>query len=345
MKSLFYLLFLNFIFSCTPNYKNIKKNNRGTTLAEIKKRGKVNCIINTGLPGFASPDDKGYWKGFDIDFCRAVAAAVLKDRDKVNFITATGKNRFTKLNSKEGDLIFRNTTITFTRDVDVKMNFVGVNYYDGQGFMVPKKLKIKSSKNLNGVSVCIQTGTTTELNLADYFSENKMKYKGITVETNAEAKEAFLAGRCDVYTTDASGLASSRASFKKPDDYMILPEIISKEPLGPAVREGDEKWADIVRWVLNATIIADELGLTSKNIDVLLKDSNNSEIQRLLGKKGNQGEQLGLDNEWAYRVLKQVGNYGEIFARNIGEKTPLALKRGLNKQWNKGGLLYAPPFR
>ena len=314
------------------------------TLEDVKSRGELRCVVSTGINGFAYPDESGTWKGFDIDFCRATAAAVLGSASKIKAVTSTGKTRFTKLNSGEGDVLWRNTTITFSRDVGVKLTFVGVNYYDGQGFMVNKSLGVKSAKELDGASVCIQTGTTTELNLADFFRTNNMSYEAVAIEKNSEARAAYLAGRCDIYTTDASGLAATRATFPSPSDHMILPEIISKEPLGPATRQGDDQWADIVRWVYNATVTAEELGVTSSNVDSM-KNSNNPEILRMLGVEGSQGEELGLSKDWAYQIIKQVGNYGEIFERNIGENTPIGLSRGLNQLWTKGGLQYSPPFR
>ena len=314
------------------------------TLEDVKSRGELRCVVSTGINGFAYPDESGTWKGFDIDFCRATAAAVLGSASKIKAVTSTGKTRFTKLNSGEGDVLWRNTTITFSRDVGVKLTFVGVNYYDGQGFMVNKSLGVKSAKELDGASVCIQTGTTTELNLADFFRTNNMSYEAVAIEKNSEARAAYLSGRCDIYTTDASGLAATRATFPSPSDHMILPEIISKEPLGPATRQGDDQWADIIRWVYNATVTAEELGVTSSNVD-RMKSSNNPEILRMLGVEGSQGEELGLSKDWAYQIIKQVGNYGEIFERNIGENTPIGLSRGLNQLWTKGGLQYSPPFR
>ena len=314
------------------------------TLEDVQSRGTLRCVVSTGIAGFAQPDANGVWGGFDIDFCRATAAAVLGDASKMEAVTSTGKTRFTKLNAGEGDVLWRNTTITFSRDVGVKLRFHGVNYYDGQGFMVNKSLGISSAKELDGASVCIQTGTTTELNLADYFSSNGMKYEPVTIETNDEARQNYEANRCDVYTTDASGLASTRSALPNPDAHMVLPEIISKEPLGPATRHGDDQWSDIITWVLNATITAEELGVTSANVDQQ-KSSNNPEVRRLLGVDGSQGSELGLSNDWAYQIIKQIGNYGEIFERNIGVNTPLGIARGLNALWTDGGLIYSPPFR
>ncbi|MGB0629595.1 MAG: amino acid ABC transporter substrate-binding protein [Alphaproteobacteria bacterium] len=316
------------------------------TLDDVRTRGHLNCGINTGLVGFAAPDDKGVWRGFDVDFCRAVAAAVFGDASKVKYTNLTGKTRFTALRSREIDVLSRNTTWTFSRDVDLQLTFVGVNYYDGQGFMIPKKLGVNSAKDLSGASVCIQTGTTTELNLSDYFRTNKMTYQPVPVETNSEALTNYLAGRCDVYTTDASGLAATRVATDNPDAHVVLPEIISKEPLGPVVRQGDDQWADIVRWTLNAQIAAEEYGVTSANVERLAAGSANPEIARLLGKSELQGRaRLGLAPDWSVRVISQVGNYGEVFARNLGTGTPLGIARGLNGMWTKGGLMYAPPFR
>ena len=315
------------------------------TLDDVKARGKLNCGINTGLVGFAAPDANGRWEGFDVAVCRAVAAAVLGDQEAVDFVNLTGKTRFTALASGEIDLLSRNTTWTFTRDVDLKFEFIGINYYDGQGFIVPKALGVSSAKDLDGATVCIQTGTTTELNLADFFRTNNMTYEPVPIETEAEARQQYLAGACDTYTTDASGLAAARASYENPGDHVILPEIISKEPLGPLVRHGDPEWGDIARWTLNALIAAEELGITSANIDEMLNGTDNPEINRILGTEGNLGEMLGLDADWAVRAIKAGGNYGEIFARYLGESTPVGLARGLNAQWKDGGLLYAPPFR
>ena len=314
------------------------------TLEDVKARGKVRCVVSTGIAGFAAPDASGVWKGFDIDFCRATAAAVLGNANAFEPVTSTGKTRFTKLNAGEGDVLWRNTTVTFTRDVSVKLRFHGINYYDGQGFMVKKSLGVSSAKDLDGASVCIQTGTTTELNLADYFSSNNMSYEAVTIETNDEARQNYEAGRCDVYTTDASGLSSTRSALPDPDAHMVLPEIISKEPLGPATRHGDDQWSDIITWVLNATVTAEELGVNSSNVDKM-KNSNNPEIRRMLGSDGSQGAELGLSNDWAYQIIKQVGNYAEIFENNIGVNTPLGIERGLNALWTKGGLQYSPPFR
>ena len=315
------------------------------TLADVKAAGEVKCGINTGLPGFAYTDDKGTWTGFDVAYCKALAAAVFGDASKVNFVNLTGKNRFPALSSGEIDVLSRNTTWTFSRDVDLGFTFVGVNYYDGQGFIGRKALGAKHVKELDGASVCIQTGTTTELNLADYFRANKIKYEPVPIETNEEARTAYEAERCDVYTTDASGLAATRSTFADADKHMVFPEIISKEPLGPLVRQGDDQWADIARWTLNALINAEELGITQANVDKMAVKGDNPEINRMLGSEGALGEMLGLSNSWAVAVIKAEGNYGEIFERYLGKNTPLALERGQNALYKDGGLLYAPPMR
>ena len=315
------------------------------TLDDVKARGELNCGVTTGLVGFAAPDANGQWAGFDVDYCRALAAAVLGDGSKVKFVPTTGQTRFTALSSGEVDVLARNTTWTYSRDTDLKLTFVCVNYYDGQGFMVNKSLGVTSAKELDGATVCIQTGTTTELNLADFFKANNMTYKPVAIETNAEGEQQYGAGACDTYTTDASGLAATRASFADPENHIVLPEIISKEPLGPLVRHGDDQWADIARWTLNALIAAEEFGITSANADELAKGTDNPEINRILGTEGDLGAMVGLDAQWALRAIKNAGNYGEIFAANIGESTPIGLARGLNAQWTQGGLLYTPPFR
>ncbi len=315
------------------------------TLQEVQERGVLNCGVNTGLAGFAAPDANGNWEGFDVALCRAVAAAVLGDASAVEFVSLTGKTRFTALAGGEIDMLSRNTTWTFTRDNDLKFEFTGINYYDGQGFLTRRDLGVSSATELDGATVCIQTGTTTELNLADFFRANNMNYDPVPIETNAEALQQYNAGACDVYTTDASGLAATRATFENPADHVILPEIISKEPLGPVVRHGDNEWGDIARWTLNALIAAEEYGVTSANIDELAQGTDNPEVNRLLGTEGNFGEVLGLAPEWALNAIKAEGNYGEIFERYIGESTPIGLARGLNAQWTDGGLMYSPPFR
>ncbi|MGI3163651.1 amino acid ABC transporter substrate-binding protein [Pseudooceanicola sp. 200-1SW] len=316
------------------------------TLDDVKARGTLNCGVSTGLTGFSYPDANGEWQGFDVGVCRAVAAAVLGDASAVEFVPTTGKTRFTALASGEIDVLARNTTWTFSRDADLKFTFVGVNYYDGQGFMVPKELGVSSAKELDGATVCIQTGTTTELNLADFFRVNNISYEPVPIETNAEAQQQFLAGACDVYTTDASGLAATRATFENPGDYAVLPEIISKEPLGPLVRHGDDEWGDVVRWTLNALVAAEEYGVTSANVaDLASAPTDNPEVNRLLGTEGELGAMIGLDADWAVKAISAGGNYGELFEKNIGENTPIGLARGLNAQYTDGGLLYTPPFR
>jgi len=315
------------------------------TLDDVKAKGFVQCGVTTGLAGFAAPDDQGNWKGLDVDVCRAIAAAIFGDATKLKFTPTNAKERFTALQSGEVDLLSRNTTWTFSRDTDLGFDFVGVTYYDGQGFMVRKELAVDSALKLGGASVCVQTGTTTELNLADYFRASNMELKSVVFETNEQARQAYDEGRCDAYTTDASGLAAERSVLAKPEDHIILPEIISKEPLGPLVRHGDNNWGDVVRWSLNAMIIGEEFGITQANVDDMKASSQNPEVRRLLGVEGEMGKMIGLPNEWGYNVIKQVGNYGESFERNVGLKTPLALARGLNELWSKGGLLYAPPIR
>ncbi|CTQ50126.1 amino acid ABC transporter substrate-binding protein [Jannaschia donghaensis] len=316
------------------------------TLDDVKARGTLNCGVTTGVPGFAEPDANGVWQGFDVAVCRAVAAAVLGDADAVTFVPTTGKTRFTALASGEIDMLARNTTWTFSRDTDLKFDFVGVNYYDGQGFMVPADLGVSSATELDGATVCIQTGTTTELNLADYFRVNGMSYEPVPIETGAEAVQQYLAGACDVYTTDRSALAAQRAGFENPDDSILLPEVVSKEPLGPLVRHGDSEWADIVRWTLNALISAEELGVTQANVEEMGSAAgDNPEVNRLLGTEGELGAMIGLDASWAKNAIAAVGNYGEVFDTNIGEGTAIGLARGLNAQYTDGGLIYSPPFR
>ena len=322
----------------------------GSTLDVVKERGFLKCGSNTGLAGFGLPNDAGVWEGIDVDVCRAVAAAVFGDASKVEYVPTTSKVRFTVLQSGEVDMLSRNTTWTLQRDVELGLEFVGVNYYDGQGFMVRKDLGVSSATELDGASVCIQVGTTTEMNLADYFSANGMSYEAVPVETNSEADAAYTAGRCDVYTTDASGLYASRAGYPDPSAHVVLPEIISKEPLGPSVRHGDSAWADIVRWSLNAMIIGEELGITSANVDEM-KSSKNPEVLRLLGVNqvgdtgAGYGQWLNLSDDWAYNIIQQVGNYSESFEKHIGPNTPINIQRGLNALYKNGGILYAPPFR
>ncbi|WP_417328053.1 amino acid ABC transporter substrate-binding protein [Halarcobacter sp.] len=314
------------------------------TLDDTKKKGYLSCGLNTGLPGFAAPDTDGVWKGIDVDFCKAVAAAVLGDAAKVKYAHLNAKERFTALQSGEIDVLSRNTTWTATRDTSLGLNFIGANYYDGQGFMVKKDLGVKSAKELDGAAFCIQAGTTTELNLTDYFKANNMAYTPITYDTTAQTIEGFKAGRCDVITSDASQLYALRTKLKDPNSAIVLPEIISKEPLGPVVRQGDDKWFNIAKWTHIAMLNAEELGITSKNVDEMLK-SNNPNVKRLLGTSSNIGEQMGLDAKWAYNIIKQVGNYGEVFDRNVGKDSPLKIDRGLNKLWKDGGLQYGAPIR
>jgi len=311
------------------------------TLSDVKSKGYVQCGVSTGLGGFSSADSKGNWKGLDVDVCRAVAAAVLGDAGSVKYTPLTAKERFTALQSGEIDILSRNTTWTLTRDASLGINFAGVNYYDGQGFMVTKSLGVKSSLELDGAAVCIQAGTTTELNLADYFGEHGMKYKAVTYDTSDATIKGFEAGRCDMITSDQSQLYSLRIKLKNPSAAMVLPEVISKEPLGPVVAQGDDKWFNIVKWSLNAMINAEELGLTSTNIDSKMS-SKNPAVGRMIS---GQGEKLGLHDSWSYNIVKQVGNYGEAFERNVGMGSPLKISRGLNALWSKGGIMYAPPIR
>ena len=314
------------------------------TLDDIKARGVLNCGSNTGLAGFGQPDAQGNWIGFDVDYCRAVAAAVFGDATKVKFLPLSAKDRFTALQSKEVDILVRNTTWTSSRDTSLGLNFTGVTYYDGQGFMVRKKLKVNSALELSGASVCTQQGTTTELNVADFFRARNMKFEAVVFATNDETIKAYDAGRCDAFTTDASGLYAERLRLAAPDDHLVLPEIISKEPLGPAVRHGDDQWFDIVKWVHNAMLNAEELGVTKANVEQM-KTSANPEIKRLLGGEGEFGKSLGLANDFVVPMIKAVGNYGEVFDRTVGAGSPLKIARGVNQLWSKGGLQYAPPVR
>ena len=317
----------------------------GKDLDAVKARGQLICGVSTGVAGFAAADSQGKWTGIDVDVCRAVAAAIFGDADKVKFVPTTAQQRFTALQSGEVDLLVRTTTWTLTRDTALGFDFTGVNYYDGQGFMVNKKLGVKSAKELNGATVCVQPGTTTELNLADYFRTSKMTFKPVILEKVEEVRAAFFAGRCDVYTADVASLAATRATTApNPDDYIILPEIISKDPAGAMVRHGDNQFADIVRWSLYAMIEAEEYGITSKNVDEMLK-SDNPAIKRILGVTPGMGKALGIDEKWVYNIVKQVGNYGESFDRNVGMGSPLKIARGQNALWTQGGLQYAPPIR
>ena len=314
------------------------------TLATVKARGFVQCGTHTGLPGFSIADSKGAWHGIDVDLCRAVAAMVFGDDTKYRATALTTQQRFTALQSGEIDVLTRNTTATMTRDTTLGLMSTGINYYDSQGIMVKKELGVNSAKDLGGAAICVQPGTTTELNLADWFRAHNLEFKPVVINNPDEAMRSYVAGRCDAFTTDKSGLATIRTTLTNPDDHLILPEDFSKEPLGPMVRQGDEKWFMIVRWALNAMLEAEEYGITSKNIDEMLK-SPNPNIQRILGVSGEMGKGLGLDNKWAYNIIKQVGNYGESFDRNIGAGSPMKLERGINAQWRDGGLMYGWPIR
>ncbi len=314
------------------------------TLADVKAKGHVQCGVSQGLPGFSNADAKGNWAGLDVDICRGMAAAIFGDATKVKYTPLSSKERFTALQSGEIDVLSRNTTWTATRDTALGLNFAGVNYYDGQGFMVRKSLGVTSALQLGGAAVCTNTGTTTELNVADYFRANNMKFEVVAFEKSDEVVGAYDKGRCDVYTTDASGLYAQRLKLTNAKDHIVLPEIISKEPLGPVVRQGDDQWFNLVRWTLNAMINAEEMGITSANVESMLT-SKNPAVLRLVGKEGSFGENLGVGNDWAYNIIKQVGNYGESFERNVGPKTPLGIARGVNALWSKGGIMYAPPIR
>jgi general L-amino acid transport system substrate-binding protein len=316
----------------------------GRTIEQVRARGALTCGVNTGLAGFGMPDDKGNWAGLDVDLCRAIAAAIFNDPLKVKFVPLTAKDRFTALQSGEIDVLSRNGTWTSSRETDLGLLWAGVNYYDGQGFMVRRKLNVSSAMELSGASICVQQGTTTELNLADFFRSNNMKYEVVAFATSNEAIKAYDSGRCDAYTTDASGLYGERLKLMNADEHVVLPEVISKEPLGPAVRQGDDQWFNVVRWAHFAMVNAEELGVTKANVDERLK-STNPEIRRLLGVEGDFGKGMGLGADWAYRIVKHVGNYGESFNRNVGEGSRLKIRRGLNALWNKGGLQYAPPVR
>ena len=314
-------------------------------LEDVRAADALRCGINTGLMGFAATDDTGRWVGFDVAYCRALAAAVLGDPEKIKFVNLTGKNRFAALQSGDVDVLSRNTTWTYSRDANLKLTFAGVSFYDGQGFLGRKSLGVSSVKELDGASICVQTGTTTEMNLYDLFRTRGLAYEPVPIETNAEARVAYESERCDAYTSDTSDLAATRATLDDPDAHMIFPEIISKEPLGPLVRQGDEQWADIARWVLNALVIAEERGITQANVADLAAGTDNPEINRMLGSEGSFGEMLGLEPDWAVRAIAAEGNYAEIFDRHIGPGTRLGLERGLNALYKHGGILYAPPFR
>jgi general L-amino acid transport system substrate-binding protein len=314
------------------------------TLNTVKERGMVSCGVSQGLPGFSSPDDKGDWTGLDVDICRGIAAAIFNDPTKVKFVPLSAKDRFTALQSGEIDVLSRNTTWTLSRDTSLGANFTGVTYYDGQGFLVKKSLKVDSALELNSASVCVQTGTTTEQNLADFFKGNNMKYEVIAFGTADETVKAYESGRCDVFTADVSQLYAERLKLANPADHAVLPEVISKEPLGPMVRHGDDQWFDLVKWTLFAMINGEELGITQKNVDEMAK-SDKPELKRVFGTDGNLGEQLGVTKDWVWRIIKAVGNYGEAFDRNVGAGSKLGIARGLNQLWTKGGIQYAPPIR
>jgi general L-amino acid transport system substrate-binding protein len=314
------------------------------TLKTVRDRGTLVCGVSQGLPGFSSPDDRGNWTGMDVDLCRGIAAAIFNDPNKVKFSPLTAKDRFTALQSGEIDILSRNTTYTLSRDASLGLNFPAITYFDGQGFMVRKGLKVNSALELGGASICTQTGTTTELNVADYFRANKLKYEVVALATADETVKAYDSGRCDVFTTDISQLYAMRLKLSNQNDHVILPEIISKEPLSPAVRHGDDQWYDLVKWIHYAMLNAEELGITSKNVDEAVK-SDRPDFKRFVGAEGNFGEQLGLSKDWAVRVVRHVGNYGEVFDRNVGSGSRLNIDRGYNKLWNKGGIQYAPPIR
>jgi general L-amino acid transport system substrate-binding protein len=339
MKRVFAAIFCGMALVLTGNAE------AGQTLDNVKSKGELVCGVSTGTAGFASPDSQGVFKGLDVDVCHAMAAAIFGMPEKVRFVPLSAPQRFTALQSGEIDVLSRNTTWTLQREGALGLVFAPVTFYDGQGFMVAKKLGVKSAKDLSGATICVQPGTTTELNLADYFRANKLTLKSVTIENLDEIENAFFSGRCDAYTTDASGLAGTRiAKAPNPDDYIILPERISKEPLAPAVRQGDDQWYDIIRWTVYALIDAEELGITQANVDEMLKSSDPS-IQRLLGVTQGNGKALGLDEKWAYNIIKAEGNYGEIFERNVGQSSPIKLPRGLNNLWSAGGLMYSPPAR
>ncbi len=316
-----------------------------TTLETVKARGQLVCGVNTSAPGFSSVDSKGNWTGLDVDVCRAVAAATLGDAKKVKFVPLSSPQRFSALQAGEVDLLARNTTWTMTRDTTTGAIFTAVTYYDGQGFMVPKRLNVKSAKQLNGATICVQSGTSSEKSLADYFGVNKMKFKTVVFDTTEATQAAFFSGRCQAYTTDMSDLAGARLNSGKPADYEILPDLISKEPLAPAVRRGDDEWLSIVRWSIFTMLNAEELGITKANADEKLAKDMTPDVQRILGATEDMGKMLGLDKQWSYRIIKQVGNYGESFEANMGPKSALGLPRGNNNLWTQGGLLYAPPIR
>jgi len=342
MKKALGILALSAALAAPAMAQNQSQGLRGPTLDAVRARGQLVCGVNTALPGFSAPDSQGNWRGLDVDMCRAIAAAIFNDPAKARFVPTTAPQRFVALQSGEIDVLTRNATQTYARDVSLGMHMAGVNFYDGQGFIVKKSANIASARQLDGATICVQPGTTTELNLADYFRANRMRFTPVVIERLEENIAAYLAGRCDAYTTDVSGLASIRAAnTPNPADHIILPEVISKEPLGPSVRHGDQRWADIVKWTHFAMLEAEELGITSANVDSHANSTNPS-IQRLLGATGGLGAMMGIDNRWAYNIIKQVGNYGEIFEKNV---TPLGIERGVNRLWTQGGLMYNPPVR
>lgn len=335
-----------FIVSCAPpQQQEAAEQVQVRTLELVRERGSLICGVDGGLPGFSAPNSSGEMSGLDADTCRAIAAAVLGDANKVTFVSLTAKERFTALASGEIDVLVRNTTWTITRDSTLGINFAGVNYYDGQGFLVKTDLNVDNALELHGASVCIQAGTTTELNLADYFRINDMEYDAITFDTSVQTKEGFDTGRCEVLTSDVSQLAAIRTQLANPDSAKILPEVISKEPLGPVVRQGDDAWFNVVKWVMFALVNAEEYGVNSGNVDSMRDESDNPNVRRLLGTEGETGKGIGLDKDWAYEIVDQVGNYGELFERNVGANTPLQLPRGVNELWSRGGIMYAPPIR
>ena len=316
----------------------------GDTLAQIKKKGELQCGVSDGLPGFSNPNAKGVWEGIDVDLCHALAAGIFGDANKVKFIPLNAKERFTALQSGEVDVLSRNTTWTLSRDATMGLTFTTTLYYDGQGFLVNKALGVKSAKELDGASICIQAGTTTELNVADYFKANGMKFTPVVFDTSDQTVKGFESGRCDVLTSDQSQLYALKIKLAKPDAAQVLPEVISKEPLGPAVRQGDEQWSTLVKWTLFAMVSAEELGVTSKNVDEM-KASKNPDVRRLLGLEEPSGKVLGIQPDWGYQIVKQVGNYGEVFERTVGKGSALGIDRGVNALWNQGGFMYAPPIR
>ncbi len=344
MKRVFFTFVVAAFATQAAFAQNQDKPKERSTLQNVKDRGTLSCGVSQGLPGFSSPDDKGNWTGLDVDLCRAISAAIFDDPSKVKFVPLSAKDRFTALQSGEIDVLSRNSTWTLSRDTSLGLNYTGVNYYDGQGFLVRKSLKVNSALELNSASICVQQGTTNEQNVADYFKGNNMKYEVIAFGTADETVKAYESGRCDVFTSDVSQLYAERLKLAAPDDHAVLPEVISKEPLGPVVRHGDDQWFDIVKWTLFAMINAEELAITQKNVDEM-SQSPKPELKRMFGSDGNLGEQLGLTKDWVKRIIKAVGNYGESFDRNVGAGSKLGIARGLNKLWNQGGIQYAPPIR